>query len=213
MDRLSSPLLEKLARARRILGHERRSAPALVAELLAEPPAIRLSRVELESELHTWGVAELLYRRSGELEAADPAESGRLARLVLAVAGRLAPTLHPSAVVADLQARAWAGFGESERRQGRLREAEAALRQAAANLSAGSGDLLVEARLLEFEAALRGDQGRRSEAGALLKQAAARYLAAREPEPLARVLQKRDRLRQAPGPEAVPLHMAFEPVG
>ena len=78
-------------------------------------------------------------------------------------------------MVEDLKARAWAAAGEARRRQGDLAGAEAAVRAAASRLAHGTGDLLVEARLLEFEAAVRRDQRRGGEAAALLKLAAARY--------------------------------------
>ena len=71
--------------------------------------------------------------------------------------------------------------------------------------SARCGDLLVEARLLEFEAAVRRDQGLQGEALALLKRASTRYLEAHEFRLLSRVLGKREQLlREAPKPGILP---------
>jgi hypothetical protein len=97
-------------------------------------------------------------------------------------------------VVEDLKARAWAAAGEARRRQGDLAGAEEALRAAAGCLAHGTGDLLVEARLLELEAALRREQGRGREAAALLKLAAARYRESGEAKLLERALAARDEL-------------------
>jgi hypothetical protein len=52
----------------------------------------------------------------------------------------------------------------------------------------------VEARLLEFEALVRRQQGRSGEAAALLKMAAARYREIGESELLARVLAARNEI-------------------
>jgi hypothetical protein len=95
-------------------------------------------------------------------------------------------------VVGDLRARAWAAAGDARRRQGDLAGAEEALRAGAACLANGTGDLLVEARLLEFEAAVRRSQGRAGEAAALLKQAAARYRQAGDTPLLERALAERE---------------------
>jgi hypothetical protein len=97
-------------------------------------------------------------------------------------------------VVEDLKARAWAAAGEARRRQGDLAGAEEALRAAAGCLAHGTGDLLVEARLLELEAVLRRAQGRAGEAAALLKLAAARYRESGEVKLLERALAARDEL-------------------
>jgi hypothetical protein len=100
--------------------------------------------------------------------------------------------LHADAVAQDLKARAWAAAGEAQRQRGDLAAAEGALRSAAACLAQGTGDLLVEAFLLEFEASLRREQGRTGEAAALLKMAAARYRETGEKSLLERVLADRD---------------------
>jgi hypothetical protein len=194
----AATLLEHLARTRAALERERAEAPARCAELLALPPDQQLGAVCLDRSLHTWGVCEHLLDLGRADEERDPVESGRLAGLALAAAAQLDPNLHAPAVVEDLKARAWAVAGEARRRTGDMEGAERALRAAAGCIAQGTGDLLVEALLLEFEAAVRHDQGRLGEAGALLGQAASRYREVREPHLLARAQQKREEVLRTP---------------
>lgn len=191
-DEGADPLLDRLSQVRSHLGRERAEAPGLVAGLLSLPPSRCEEQLRGDIRYHTWGVCELLLARSAA--AADPAESARLAALTLAGAERLDAARHASSVVEDLKARAWAIAGDARRRQGHLASAEEALRAAAACLANGTGDLLVDADLLGFEAALRREQGRIGEAAALLKLAAARYRESGEMQVFERVLAEREAL-------------------
>jgi hypothetical protein len=190
-------LLACLGRVRSNLERERSQAPDLVDELLGLPAEQREEQLQREARYHTWGVCELLLARSAE--AADLAESERLAALTLRGADRLDPDCHAAALVEDLKARAWAAAGDARQRQGDLAAAEEALRAAASHLAGGTGDLLVEARLLEFEASLRREQGRTGEAAALLKMAAARYRETGEEQLLERALAERDAILRREG--------------
>jgi hypothetical protein len=186
-------LLAALDRVRSELDRERAAAPALADELLALPPELREGWLRRDARFQTWGLCELLLARGLEaMTGPGAAAAEALARLALAGAEQLDPVLHPPPVVGDLKARTWAAAGEARRRQGDLTGAEAALREAAAALAAGTGDLLVEAHLLEFEPNVRSAQARTREAAALLKQAAARYRQAGETLPLLRVLAERE---------------------
>ena len=182
-------LLASLSRLRSALDRERSEAPALLAELLNIPGEERQERLRQEPRFHNWGLCELLLARSGE--ETDPGEAGRLAALALAGADLVDRSRHALPVVEDLKARAWAAAGEACLRQEDLPGAEDALRAAAGCLAQGTGDLLVEARLLEFEALVRRQQGRSGEAAALLKMAAARYREIGESELLAKTLAAR----------------------
>jgi len=186
----ADPLLDHLSRVQSNLDRERAAAPALVAELLSLSLEQGEEAMRRDARYYTWGVCELLLIRGAE--AADAAACGRLAALALTGADRLDPARHAAPVVEDLKARAWAVAGDAHRRQGKLAEAEQALRAAAACLAQGTGDLLVEARLLEFEAALRREQGRIGEAAALLKMAAARYRETGEMQLCERALAERE---------------------
>jgi tetratricopeptide (TPR) repeat protein len=202
-------LLERLARTQAALDRERAEAPSLCARLLDLPPGEQMEGLRMEPRLHTWGVCEVLLEKSLAAAETDAAESGRLAVLVLTASGLLDEALHVAPVVQDLEARAWACLGESRLRAGDLAAAEEALREGAARLSHGTGDLLVEARLLEFEAAVRRQQGRAGEAAALLKQAESRYREANEHHLAARTHHKRDQvLQQADSPLR---NIVFEP--
>lgn len=201
-------LLERLARTQATLDRERAEAPALCARLLALPAGEQVEALRLDPRLHTWGVCEVLLERSLAAAEGDAAESGRLAALVLTAAALLDEALHVAPIVQDLEARAWALAGESKLRAGDVPGAEEALHEGAARLGHGTGDLLVEARLLEFEAAVRRQEGRTSEAAALLKQAEARYREANEHHLAARTHHKRDQvLQQADGLR----NIVFEP--
>jgi hypothetical protein len=207
-----SALCERLTRTRQDLERERASAPELLAELLAGPPAAQPCRIAFDPRFQTWGLAELLLAESQALQTEDALEAGRLARLALAVAGFLGER-HPAPLVQDLRARAWADVGEAGLASGDPAGARAALRSAAACLGHGTGDLLVDARLLEFEAAVHAAQGRPGDALALLKQAASRYRKVNETGHLARVLARREDLQGKAGQPGSVLHLAFEPAG
>ena len=187
-------LLERLARTQAALDRERAEAPSLCARLLDLPPAELVERLRSDPRLHTWGVCEVLLEKSLAAAEGDAAESGHLAALVLTASSLLDEGLHVAPVVQDLESRAWACLGESKLRAGDLPGAEEALREGAARLAHGTGDLLVEARLLEFEASVRRQQGRTSEAAALLKQAESRYREANEHHLAARTHHKRDQV-------------------
>lgn len=191
----AAPLLDRLAEVRSTLSRERDAAPSLWLELAALPAGERLSLLAGEPRFQTFGLCELLLAQAAGPPIAA-GEAGHLAALALAAAERLDGAVHAASVVADLKARAWAEIGEARRAAGELRAAEEALAAAAACLAHGTGDLLVDARLLEFEAAVRADQGRPGEAAALLRQAVARYTQVNEPELAARAAGRREAIRR-----------------
>lgn len=193
----TGPLLERLARAQAALDRERADAPALREELLALPPERQPETVAGDPRFHTWGFSEEMLRNGQEIAGADPGESARLASLALTASAHLDADLHATPLLQDLEARIWACLGDARLRTGDLPGAEEALREAASRLARGTGDLLVEARLLDFEAAVRRAQGRPREAAALLKQAEARYREVNEPELAARVRREREQLLQS----------------
>lgn len=194
----TGPLLERLARAQAALDRERADAPGLCSELLALPRERQPESVAGDPRFHTWGFSEEMLRKGLESAEADPPEAARLAGLALTASARLDAALHATPLLQDLEARIWACLGDVRLRTGDLPGAEEALHEAALRLARGTGDLLVEARLLELEAAVRKAQGRPRESAALLKQAEARYREVNEPELAARVRRERDQLLQTP---------------
>lgn len=186
-------LLELLARAQQRLDHERAGAPALCTELLEVPAGQREERATADPRFHSWGVCEELLRRCAMLQESDPATAAHLAALVLSLTPRLSGS-HDAPVVQDLEARAWACAGTARLRQGNVHGAEQALREGALRLARGTGDLLVDARLLEFEAAVRENQGALRAAIGLLRQAESRYREIGESGLAARARATRERL-------------------
>lgn len=169
----------RLSAAELQLERDRREAPSLVVQLLAANPLDRLALLA-DPQFQTWGVGELLVAASEEACEIDLPEAERLAHLALASIATLRSPTHPESLVEDLRARGWAALGEVRRRQHSLEAAEEALQTAARALVRGTGDLLVEARLLEFEARLRLDGDRPLEAESLLRQASSRLRQAGE---------------------------------
>jgi hypothetical protein len=202
-------LLDRLVEVRATLARERDRAPSLWHELAALPVDRRLAQVAGEPRFQTFGLCELLLEKALAGHSSHADDAGHLASLALAAAERLDAATHAAPVAADLKARAWAEIGEARRAAGDLRAAEEALGEAAGCLAHGTGDLLVDGRLLEFEAAVRADQGRPGEADALLRQATARYAQVNEPELEARVRARREELRRAASAVPGPGHPAF----
>jgi len=99
-----------------------------------------------------------LLQRAWSLRHDDPAGMLRVARLaVLTASGLSAAGLGPR--TADLQGRAWAGFGNACRIAGDLEQAQGALDRAAGFLDRGTGDPLSRAQLYDFQASLESARG------------------------------------------------------
>jgi hypothetical protein len=195
-------LLDRLTEVRMNLDRERGAAPSLWLELAGLPAGERLARIAGERRFQTFGLCELLLAKAAALPPASAVpdlalDTAHLAALALEAAEHLDGAVHAPPVAHDLKARAWAEIGEARRAAGDLRGAEEALAEAAACLGHGTGDLLLDARLLEFEAAVRAAQGRPGEAEALLRQAAARYAQVNESELAARALRRREEIRSS----------------
>jgi hypothetical protein len=179
-------LWSRLSAAEERLERERRQAPILVARLAAANPIDRMVCLA-DPEFQTWGVGELLVAASEEACDIDLPRAEQLAHLALALVATLYPPNQPAALIEDLRARGWAALGEVKRRKREFDAAEEALHTAARALVRGTGDLLVEARLLEFEARLRLDGERPLEAESLLRQASSRLRQAGEFEQWQRI--------------------------
>lgn len=191
-------LLTRLEEARKSLDRERAEAPGLCAELLALAPDARTERIAADPRFRTWGVCEELLRQSSR-EEVDAGTAGRLASLALAIAGGAGgagglAAQHDVPLVRDLEARAWACLGAARLRSGDLAGADEALHAGALRLVEGTGDLLVDAQLLEFEAAVREAQGGLRDAASLLRQAQARYREIGETACAARAGEARERV-------------------
>jgi len=110
--------------------------------------------------LHGWPLCEALLRKSFEARYRDPETMLILAYEAAGVAEHTPPEKYqPSpGFVFDLRARAFAELGNAYRVNYKFPEAEAAFGRAWEFLEHGTGDLLLEARVLELEASLRSDR-------------------------------------------------------
>lgn len=152
-------------------GEARRSV-SLLSELLTEPPARRLERVDGETRFHSLKLCHLLRERSRSDWFEQPARGLESAGLAVTIAEHLDEGRYGSGPVAEERARSWALLGNSWRINRNLRGAEQALRQAAEHQRT-TGDPLVESEILSFTASLRFTQGRKQDAIGLLDRAIA----------------------------------------
>ena len=81
----------------------------------------------------------------------------------------------PPALRADLEARAWGELGNAYRLNDRFEDSEMAFSSAFALAEKGTGDILLQGRLLDLQASSRTDQRKLSEALKLLNRAERHY--------------------------------------
>ena len=146
-------------------------APELVDRLTGLPFDEQLGLVCDDESFHTWGVCQLLLRRSREAAFEDPARAVNLAELGLKVAFNLDDAYDPHWVL-DLRAKACAYLGNARRVLGELRSAETAFRDAHEYLGRSmTGNDRVHAEILDLESSLRRAQRRFEKALELLDEA------------------------------------------
>lgn len=150
-------------------GEARRSV-SLLSELLTEPPARRLERLDAEPRFHSLKLCQLFQERSRADWFEQPARGLESARVAVAIADHLDEGRYGSRLVADERARSWALLGNALRITRNLHDAEQALDQAARHHRL-TGDPLVEGEILGLTASLRYSQGRTEESLALLGRA------------------------------------------
>lgn len=188
-----------------IVLREGREAPRLLSSLLEIPPEERPARLAADESFHTWGLVQLLLRRSREAARTDGAEASELAELALALVDHLPPEPYHPDWLADLRARTWAVVGNARRVNDELLSAEAAFRRAVTTIElAGTGRPEVRADVLEQLAALKISQRRFQQAHRLLREVedTLRLTTAEgteSPEALIRVLLHRARAHEEAG--------------
>jgi tetratricopeptide (TPR) repeat protein len=144
-------------------------ARALAAARAA--PEEELERV-IDAEILTlegWPRVEALLRLSFEERYRDPKRMLVLAWAAWLEAGTLEAAEHGATLVADFKARAWAELGNAYRVNEQFELAETSLAHAEGLLGAGTGDVLLLARVADVQASLRTDQRRLGEALDLLE--------------------------------------------
>lgn len=129
--------------------------------------------------LHGWPLCEALLRKSYEARFTDPKRMLSLAESAAGVAKHIKAEKYPwPGFLADLRARAFAELGNAYRVNDRFSEADTAFMRAIGFLEEGSGDPLLQARVLDLFASLRSAQRRLDDAIELLEQVYRLYLEA-----------------------------------
>jgi tetratricopeptide (TPR) repeat protein len=163
---------EEIARLQKELGHwneevvvlEGRDAPVLWAWLAERPYAEQLQAAEDNEDLHTWGLCQLLLKKSRDAVFSDPGRAVELANLALRVVRHLGEAYDPN-WVRDLRARCFAYLGNARRVVGELRSADDAFVKAERCLALStSGNPEVRAEILDLKSSLRRAQRRLGEA-------------------------------------------------
>jgi tetratricopeptide (TPR) repeat protein len=143
---------------------EGRMAPALWARLDGLTYDQQLREIDEEEELHTWGLCQLVLQKSRESTFSDPVRAVELANLALRIVRHLGQSYDPNWVM-DLRARCFAHLGNARRVLGELRSAEDAFLKAEGCLARStSGNIEVQAEILNLKSSLRRAQRRLEEA-------------------------------------------------
>ncbi|HEX5717494.1 MAG TPA: hypothetical protein VF179_15150 [Thermoanaerobaculia bacterium] len=155
---------------------ESRDAPELAAQLQDTPDGDdRDGRVEGDDILHTWGLCQLLLRRSLAAVRQDPGAAFGLADNAVRLTAHLGES-YDSQWVLGLRARALAVRANARRVLAELRSADADFRKARACLSRSAMEgTRFEAEILDLESSLRRDQRRFGEAQQKADRALALY--------------------------------------
>lgn len=163
------------------LARSRAEAPRLLNELLPLTPEERLARLHADSRFVSWGLCELMVRKSCQTAPQEPFEAAHLADLAVHVADRIAEGgLFEKAWVYQLRSLPWAALGNAQRVQGDLTGAERSFAMSSSWWEAGIKDsedaLGYEPILLDLKASLRVAQRRFPEAFKLLTDAVELFL-------------------------------------
>ncbi|MFL6201202.1 MAG: hypothetical protein ACJ76J_18685 [Thermoanaerobaculia bacterium] len=144
---------------------ESREAPELAIRLESTPDGgDRDDQLEGDDTLHTWGLCQLLLRKSLAAVRQDPGAAFELADNAVRLTAHLGAAYDPQWVI-GLRARALAVRGNARRVLAELRGADADFRKARACLSRSAMEgSRIEAEILDLESSLRRDQRRFEEA-------------------------------------------------
>jgi tetratricopeptide (TPR) repeat protein len=170
------------------LARSRSEAPQLLEELLPLAPEARLARLHTDPRYVSWGLCELLVRRSCQTAPGLASEAVHLADLAVHVADRIAEGgLFEKSWVYQLRSLAWAALGNVQRVQGDLIGGERSFCMSSSWWEAGTKDsedaLGYEPILLDLKASLRLAQRRFPEAIKLLDDAVELFLKGEHRDP------------------------------
>ncbi len=192
---------------------ERAEARLLLGELLEHPAERRTLLVRNSPRFQTWGLCELLLKRSREQNFNDAVLGEDLARLSLEILDCLDISYYGTEPVEDLRARAWGYIANSRRIKSDLRGAQETFALAFSALERGTGEPMEKAVLLDLRASLQRAQRRFDEAQRLLRRAIKIFLEVGERHRAGRCLVKMSSVHHFSGePEkAIPvLYQALE---
>jgi tetratricopeptide (TPR) repeat protein len=173
-------------------------APQLWTRLAELPYEEQLKRVDEDPELQAWGLCSLLLKKSLEARAKDPGIAADLANLAVKISFRLGDVYHPE-WVHDLSARALAHLGNARRVLGELRSAEDAFQSAESLLGQGTGDVTLQAEILDLRSSLRRAQRRLDEALSVLNEALELYRESGNSQGVGKILLKKAKILEEMG--------------
>lgn len=174
-------------------------APELWSRLAGKPYEEQVRQVEEDEDLHTWGLCQLLLKKSLEAVFQNPAQAVDLANLAVKISGHLGDAYDPNWVL-DLRARAFAYLGNGRRVLGELRSAEDAFRKAERCLArSGTGNFHLQAEVLDLKSSLRRAQRRLEEALRLTDQALDLYRASGDLRGVGKVLLQKAKVYEEEG--------------
>lgn len=174
-------------------------APELWNQLVGQSYEEQIRQVEEDEDLHTWGLCQLLLKKSLEAAFQEPAQSIDLANLAIRIAGHLGEAYDP-AWVRDLRARAFAYLGNGRRVLGELRSAEDAFQTAERLLGRSStGNAYLKAEILALKSSLRRAQRRLKEALEMTDESLSFYREASDTHGIGKVTLKKVKILEEMG--------------
>ncbi len=210
---------QELQRLKEEVGHwdeevalfEGREAPELIERLEARPAPEQAGWIEEEESLHTWGLCQLLLRRSRAQVRKDPGAAFDLADHAVRVSSHLGAVYDPQ-WVQGLRARALACRANARRVLGELKGAETDFREARTCLAAsGMEGSRVEAEILDLESSLRRDQRKFPEALKLAGDALALYGRIGDAHGKGKIFLKRAKILEESGDLAESIDLLWKP--
>ncbi|HEX5760698.1 MAG TPA: hypothetical protein VF121_16035 [Thermoanaerobaculia bacterium] len=155
-----------------VVVYEGLQAPEQLGSILDLSFEEQLRRIEEDGSLQSWGLCQLLLKKSLEAALDDPARAVSFAELAVRIADLLPGEAYDPHWVNDLRAKSWAYLGNARRVLGELWSADEAFRRSDVFLAKSmTGQLKVRAEVCDLKASLRRSQRRFGEALSLLDEA------------------------------------------
>jgi tetratricopeptide (TPR) repeat protein len=155
--------------------NEAAAAQNLLEELLRHPHERRMLIIRNSGRFQSLALCEAILESAQGGGKANSDEALDLVDLAIVLADSLSANRYGEALIKDLQARAYGSLGSARRIRSDFVGAQEALDTAESLLEVGSGDELVQAKLLSFRGALLADQQRFDQAFVALDKAISIY--------------------------------------